>query len=189
MIGTRTGVVAALLLSLGALALGIAALMANVRRDDAPVGRLVQTRMTNASSGDPVLFPVDDFYASVEAGKLRALYVYPPGYFGQMRGCRVVWDSGATLDRGGRRFGPGLFIDPCSGARFGRDGALLEGPADRGLDEFPTTPTVDGILVDTRHLRCGALPASTATPARDETAQPTPTPRKECPRVSPNGTR
>jgi hypothetical protein len=31
------------------------------------------------------------------------------------------------------------FIDPCSGSKFALDGTLLEGPAERGLDQYEVT--------------------------------------------------
>ena len=170
LISSRTGAAAALVVSVVALALGAFALLAALREDDDPaVGRLVQTRLTAESSEQPVLFELDGFYASTGSdGKLRALYVYPPGYFGHNRGCRVEWRPFEAPPAEGEE--PGLFIDPCGGARFDRSGALVGGPAERGLDEFRTEPGIEGVIVDTGVLYCGADAAAddvTPTAAAD----------------------
>ena len=186
MIGTRFAVAVALVLSLGAVALGVGTLMATIRDDGAETGRLVQTRITNAYTGDPVFFPIDDFYMSRGSdGRMRALYVYPGGFFGHDRGCRVVWDATTTLALAASTKGPGLFLDPCGGARFDRDGTLLAGPADRDLDQFTMSAVPDGLLVDTHMLFCGAAPESVSTPSIFATATPaTPEPPRECARVT-----
>lgn len=118
-------------------------------------GRLVPTRITNSYEGDPVIFPLDEFYfGRGREEKMRALYLYPPGYFGHTRGCKVVWAPAEDLDGPGGD-PPGYFVDPCGGARFTPDGLLVAGPADRGLDYFQTQAGVEGIVVDTRTLWCG----------------------------------
>jgi hypothetical protein len=158
MIGARLGAALALAFAVAAVGLAAAALMAALRDDEEAAGRLVQTRLV-ATEGDPVLFALDDFYAVTgEDGVLRALYVYPPGYFGHQRGCRVVWLAGSGES-------VGAFVDPCGGARFRRDGALIAGAADRGLDRFKTEPGIEGVIVDTRTLYCGpkAMARATAT--------------------------
>lgn len=177
MIRTRFGVAAAVLISIAALALGIVAFMSTVRDDSPTVGRMVQTRLTNEYTGPFVSFPLDEFWIGPgHDGRLHAFYAYPPGYYGHMRGCKVVWDNAATLDVADGTFGPGLFLDPCGGARFTRQGELVGGPADRGLDYFETSAGVEGTFVDTRTLRCGLTPgaaspppAMTNTPAPSET--------------------
>ena len=79
----------------------------------------------------------------------------------------------------------GAFVEPCGGASFDRDGTWLSGPAERGLDEFKTAPGIDGVIVDTRELYCGAaLDGGTpeaVTPSDEERAE-----REECDRVSPD---
>lgn len=185
MIGTRLAAAFALMLSVIAVALGVAALLATLRDEGPERGRLVQTRLL-PSEGEPVLFPLDDFYSSNGAdGAFRALYVYPPGFHGHTRGCKVVWIADTAFGSAG------AFVDPCGGARFDRDGAWLSGPAERGLDEFKTEPGIEGVIVDTRTLYCGAAlgPASAAsTPAATPTAASATEPeaRDECDRVSPD---
>jgi len=175
------------MLAVAALAVGVAALMATLRDDGPERGRFVQTRLL-PSEAEPVLFPLDDFYAITGSdGALRAIYVYPPGYHGHTRGCKVVW----IADAAGSGFSLGAFVEPCGGARFDRDGALLSGPAERGLDEFKTEPGIEGVIVDTRTLYCGAALAAASpesTPATTATAAATPQPkaREECDRVSPD---
>lgn len=186
MIGARLGVAFALVVSIAALAAGVAALMATVRDNGPAVGRLVQTRLTSQYDGPPVSFVLDDFFVVRGSdGRLHAWYAYPPGYFGRDRGCKILWDPAATITAAsGATVGPGLFIDPCGGARFDRDGELISGPADRNLDQFPTSAAVDGTLVDTRRLLCGSPLASRATPRSGEaTATPQPA---TCRRASPN---
>jgi hypothetical protein len=186
LIGTRFALAVALVLSLAAVAVGVSALMTTIRDDGPQTGRLVQTRLTNSYNGEPLIFPIDDFYMSRGGdGRIRALYVYPAGFFGHERGCRIVWDGTTTLAVSGSTKGPGLFLDPCGGARFDRDGALLAGPADRDLDEFTMSAAPDGLLVDTRKLYCGAAPESESTPSSFATPTPaTPEPTRECERVT-----
>ncbi|MBI2723878.1 MAG: hypothetical protein HYX50_02345 [Chloroflexi bacterium] len=175
MIRARIAVAISILMSVGALAIAIVAFTTTVRDKGDITGRLLQTRMNNEYTGDPVLFPIDDvFVGPNSAGKLRAFYVYPPGYYGHTRGCRVVWDAAAAVAVAGESFGPGLYIDPCGGARFNRDGELVAGPADRSLDRFDTLPAVDGMVVDTRRLWCGPTPGA-QQPAR-ESPSPAETP-------------
>lgn len=164
---TRVGAAIALALSVGALAFAIVAFMSTVRDDGPTRGRLVQSRLTNEDGGPPMLFPLDEFYIGRDSqAHQRAFYVYPPGWYGHTRGCKVVWDDNTTAETARGVVGPGLFVDPCSGARWNRDGELVSGPADRGLDEFPTQPGVEGVIVDTRRLLCGAeyIPPPTPTP-------------------------
>jgi hypothetical protein len=190
LIGTRLGVAVALMLGVAGIALGTYAVFATLRDDDGEPGRMVQTRLTREFDGEPMLFTIDDFYVSRgRDGRLYALYVYPPGYYGHARGCRVVWDGTMTVSVEGRIYGPGLFVDPCGGARFDRDGTLLSGPADRGLDRFATSAAVEGTAVDTHELLCGPLvptPTATATPRRSPTPAPTEEPDVHCERVSPD---
>jgi len=195
-IRARVAVTVAVLLSLAALALGVVAFTRTVRDHSDTPGRLVQTRMNNDYVGAPVSFPLDDFFVGPDrSGRVRAFYAYPPGYFGHQRGCKMIWDQTATIvsDRGLGSAGPGLFVDPCGGARFNRDGLLVAGPADRNLDEFLLSPAVDGFIVDTKTLYCGApLPSPSETPESGDatpTPAPTATPGPEdrtCDRVSPN---
>jgi len=186
MIGVRAGVALALVVAIAALAVGAAALVGTVRDNGPATGRLVQTRITNRLTGDPVLFSLDGFYMSPDVeGRVNALYVYPPGYFGHNRGCKVVWQGDAVAFSGAVRVGPGLFTDPCSGAHFDRTGALIDGSADRALDRFAMTPEPDGFLVDTRVLLCGEnLPHD----AVDVTPTPTPEEPAHCDRASPDVT-
>lgn len=182
MIRARFAVALAVVVSLAALALGFVAFMSTIREQDEKPGRLVQTRLSNTYTGPPVLFVLDEFFMSKDAqGKMRALYTHPPGFYGHSRGCRVVWapDEVAPIDGG--QAGPGLFVDPCGGARFGPDGRLLSGPADRGLDEFDMGPGVEGFVVDTRTLWCGRIYGLTYPD--DPTATPSPPPPPPSPIV------
>ena len=166
MVTVRIGVALSLLVSIAALAVAVAALIGNIRDGDPSAGRLVQTRITNRLTGDPVEFLLDEFYMTADGnGHVNALYAYPPGFTGSIRGCQVVWQRDATVMSSGRVAGPGLFTDPCSGAHFDRDGELVDGTADRGLDRFAMTPEPDGLMVDTRTLLCGP-PATRAEAAR-----------------------
>lgn len=47
-----------------------------------------------------------------------------------------------TYDYPGRQF-----VCPCHGSRFGEDGSLLEGPAERGLATFPAAREADTVWV------------------------------------------
>jgi len=197
LISTRLGVALALLLAVGGIAIGTTAFFAAERKTGDITGRLVQSRATNEYDGPPLAFPLDEFFIGRGSdGVLHAFYSYPPGYFGHVRGCKIVWDAGgtvATTPLAGPGLtpaaGPGLFVDPCGGARFNRDGKLVSGPADRNLDEFATTPAVEGMLVDTRQLYCGSAIEPPQTPTAAEpspTATATPEQPDKCDRVSPN---
>lgn len=171
MTSARFAIAVSLLLAIAAVIVGAAAFMMAWVEEDDETGRLVSTRITNSYEGDPVLFPLDDFYfARGRDEKMRALYVYPPGFFGHTRGCKVVWIADEDIDGPGGD-GPGYFVDPCGGARFTADGLLAAGPADRGLDYFQTQPGVEGIVVDTRTLWCGPL-YELPTPVPTETPTP-----------------
>ena len=186
MISSRVGAALAIVISIVALAVAVVAFMANVRGNGPTVGRLVQTRLTNEYDGAPLPFIVDDFFIGRGSdGRLHAWYAYPPGFYGHTRGCKIIWDPMATISTAHGVVGLGLFVDPCGGARFNRDGELVSGPADRGLDEFATSAAVDGTLVDTRRLLCGSPPPPDATPESSSQASPTPQP-VTCERVSPN---
>lgn len=181
MIGTRVATAFALLLGVAATAVAFTALMYALRDDGDAPGRLVETRLDASHEGFPVQFPLDDFFLSLDDdGRIHALYVYPPGHFGHMRGCRVIWDGGVSHEKEDGEITRGLFVEPCGGSRFMRDGALISGPAERGLDHFGLTPTPRGFVVDTNVLYCGPRPLADPTPG----ATPTPIPeREECERV------
>jgi len=188
-VSTRVGAALALLVSIAAFALATVAFMSTVRDDSPTRGRLVPTRVNSDSTDLPQAFPLDDFVLGRDSdGDFHAFYVYPPGYFGHVRGCRVVWDPDAVIDGPRGRAGPGLYLEPCGGAHFDRDGALVSGPADRGLDEFEVEPGVDGVIVDTRRLLCGRafVPPTTTPTVTSETATPTPSGRERCERVTPD---
>ena len=188
MISVRFGLALALVLGVAGIIIGTTAFFAAERKTGDITGRLVQSRATNEYNGPPLAFPLDDFLIGKGSdGALHAFYAYPPGYFGHVRGCKIVWDNVGTVAT--PKAGPGLYVDPCGGARFDRDGKLVSGPADRNLDYFATTPAVDGMIVDTRQLYCGSALESQETPAA---AEPSPTPTstpeqpEKCERVSPN---
>ena len=167
--------------------------MATIRDDEPKPGRLVDTRIGNSLAAEPVLFPLDEFFLSRDgSGALHALYLFPPGYSGHTRGCRIVWDDADTIEFGSDLLGPGLFIDPCGGARFDRDGRLLGGPAERGLDYFGVEPGINGYVVDTRKLFCGPAyaPPDAATPEPEPSVTPAPsaTPSLFAPSPSPTAT-
>lgn len=193
MVSARVGASLALLIAIGALALSIVAFMSTIRDETTKPGRLVQTRVNSDYLGAPVLFPVDDFYIGYNSEfDFRAWYSFPPGFYGHMRGCEVIWDPGATVERAEGTEGPGLYVDPCGGARFNRDGELVSGPADRGLDWFATEPGVDGVIVDTRTLYCGlgfvADPTWTPSITPTITETPTITPTQTLPAFGPTST-
>lgn len=169
-----------LLMATLALTLSIVALV-SARSGDSDVGMRVQTDLTNEYKGPALSFPLHDFLIGPDSdGRMRAFYVYPPSYFGRVRGCPIVWDHGAVYESpSGTIGGPGVYVDPCGGARFDRDGKWLGGPADRGLDYFETLPEVEGFVVDTRTLYCGEPKAGQATPTPTE-GEPsgTPTPKR-----------
>jgi hypothetical protein len=175
MLSARFAVALALLVAVAAAIVGTAGLMMAWYDEGEETGRLVSTRITNSYEGDPVLFPLDEFYfARGDDERMRALYLYPPGFFGHTRGCKVVWIADEDID-GPEGNGPGYFVDPCGGARFTRDGELAAGPADRGLDYFETSPGVEGIVVDTRTLWCGPF-YEPPTPVPTDTPTPVVTP-------------
>lgn len=185
-ISSRIGAALALLLSVVALGLAVGAFFAAIADDDEEPQSLVQTRLTNEYAGSPQLFPLHDFYAGAGTdGVLRAFYVYPPGFTGHVRGCRITWNADAVEETDDGDVGPGLYADPCSGARWDADGQLVAGNSERALDEFPTQAGVEGVLVDTSRLICGESTPTTITPTPVAGPTPTPTPEgeRECDRV------
>jgi hypothetical protein len=188
LISTRLGVAFALLLAVAGVAIGTTAFFAAERETGDIRGRQVQSLATNEYDGPPLSFPLDEFFIGRGSdGVLHAFYAYPPGYFGHIRGCKVVWDNVATVATPSA--GPGLFIDPCGGARFNRDGKLVSGPADRNLDYFATSAGVEGVIVDTRELYCGSpvvVPESSVAGEPSPTPTSTPEAPEKCERVSPN---
>jgi hypothetical protein len=113
------GAALALLIAIAALALAIVAFMSTIRDEKLKPGRLVQTRVNSDYTGGPVLFPVDDFYIGYNSDfDFRAWYVYPPGFYGHMRGCKVVWDSDAVVETGHGPEGPGLYVDSTETANW-----------------------------------------------------------------------
>jgi len=190
MISSRFGVALALVLAIAGIAIGTVGFFAAERKTGDITGRLVQSRATNEYDGPPLSFPLDEFFIGRGSdGVLHAFYAYPPGYFGHDRGCKIVWDAAATVAAPSPTpaAGPGLYVDPCGGARFNRDGKLISGPADRNLDYFATSAGVEGTIVDTRQLFCGSAIVVPETPVAGEST-PTPTPEgpEKCERVSPN---
>jgi hypothetical protein len=178
LIGTRTATALAFILSIAALALGVTALALSLREDDDGLPEQIQTGIDRVD-GDPVPFPLYDFYLSGdERGVPRALYMYPPGYYGHIRGCKVLWVASDVVEIAGERAGPGLFVDPCGGARFDRVGRLVAGAADRGLDRFDVATEVGGAIVSLDVLYCGeeaptdvpVVPVLSATPSPAPTA-------------------
>ena len=51
-------------------------------------------------------------------------------------GCEVPWNAAE-----------GKFVCPCHGSKFAADGALLEGPAERGMDTLPIKVQNDELMV------------------------------------------
>jgi plastocyanin len=122
----------------------------------------------------PIPFALDDFYLMpLEDGEFIALYAYPPGYFGHVRGCRIRWEPNAAYHayHAGTGATPvpasqqtlveatGLWVEGCGGAKWDARGQKLFGPAPRDLDRFPVERTAEGnIRVDTRRLQCSRNP-------------------------------
>ncbi|MGD9891660.1 MAG: hypothetical protein AB7R89_17440 [Dehalococcoidia bacterium] len=149
-------------------------------RDDAP-SRIVEAGPPAAYQPNmPISFALDDFYLmALESGEFVALYAYPPGYFGHVRGCRIRWEPDATfsalrpigLPPGDELATPnpegpfepieatGLWVEPCGGSKWDSTRRYLFGPAPRDLDRFPVEVTDAGrISVDTRRLQCSGSP-------------------------------
>jgi plastocyanin len=143
-------------------------------RDDAP-GRVVEAGPPAAYQPlMPIPFALDDFYLMpLDGGEFVALYVYPPGHFGHVQGCRIHWQPDATYQayHSGTGATPvpasqstlveatGLWVEGCGGSKWDSTGRYLFGPAGRDLDRFPVEVTDAGnIRVDTRRLQCSENP-------------------------------
>ena len=59
-------------------------------------------------------------------------------------GCRIQWDQAEQL-----------FVDPCGGSRFLRDGRYKYGPAPRSLDRLPVRIVNHTIEIDPMHTELG----------------------------------
>ena len=107
---------------------------------------------------DPLEFPLDDFYLMRVGGdEFVALYVYPPGFFGHVRGCRLHWEPQTKFDGV-----TGVWTEGCSGSKWDARGRHLFGPPGRDLDRFPVRVTRRGgrweVQIDTRRLQCRGEP-------------------------------
>jgi len=60
-------------------------------------------------------------------------------------GCRLKWDTNEQL-----------FVDPCGGSRFFRDGSYKYGPSPRSLTRLPIRVVDDRLEVDPTHLQLGS---------------------------------
>lgn len=60
------------------------------------------------------------------------------------------WDCWYTWNQASNQF-----IDPCSGSKFALDGTLLEGPAERGLDQYEVRVQNGRIQINFENLILG----------------------------------
>jgi hypothetical protein len=151
------------------------ALLVSATRGDTPRGRIVDAATRESYLiREPVLFALDDFFlVPLQDGSFVALYAYPPGNAGHVRGCRIRWEptmtfeayqagTGATpvpIDQQMLVRATGLWHEGCHGSRWDARGQYLFGPAGRDLDRFPVRVLDDGrIRIDTRRLHCSARP-------------------------------
>ncbi len=63
----------------------------------------------------------------------------------ESNGCRLKWDIAEQL-----------FVDPCGGSRFFRDGTYKYGPSPRSLSRFPIRIVDDHLEVDLTHPQPGS---------------------------------
>lgn len=66
--------------------------------------------------------------------------------------CLFTWDK----DKG-------MFVCPCHGSEFARDGSLLKGPATRSLDRFPVSLVAD----DSGLIRAADIEVAAPVPVKD----------------------
>ena len=144
-----------------ALGLGSAALAVSLMHSHDSRGRVVQIELAPEDLPPliPVDFPLDDFaLMRVEGDQFVALYVYPPGFFGHVRGCRVHWEPHTTYDGDTEHPVIGIWTEGCSGAKWNARGRRLFGPPGRDLDRFPARVVQKGerwvVRVDTQDLQC-----------------------------------
>jgi Rieske Fe-S protein len=143
------------LVPLGAtvLLLAVAAIVVYflMQPDDPPY--VVVGDVDDFAVGEPVRNEDHSFYiVKLETGEFLALFQRSTHL-----GCTVAWLD--DLDFQGKT---GWFRDPCSNSTFTLEGALVFGPASRGLDRFPTEVVNGEVRVDTSRLICGpGAPAGT----------------------------
>lgn len=75
-----------------------------------------------------------------------------------LTGCSLRWDAGASHEGV-----TGLFVDPCSDARYAPDGRMVAGTAPSDLHQFAARREANSYVVSFEELTLGAC--------RDETAQ------------------
>lgn len=102
--------------------------------------------VASARPADPQRYTISDadFYLVWLDGAPLALRAATPGAQAG-DGCRVSWSAEEKL-----------FVDPCGGSRFLRDGSYKYGPAPRGLSHFPVRIAGDDIEIDAAHIQPGA---------------------------------
>ncbi|MCK9485868.1 MAG: hypothetical protein M0R73_04090 [Dehalococcoidia bacterium] len=85
----------------------------------------------------------------------RAFFSRAPG-----TGCNLRWDGGAR--EAAQEDVVGLFLDPCSDARYGQDGRVVAGTPPSALHEFETRREANSYVVSFDELTLGACHADTA---------------------------
>ena len=145
-----------------------------------PPERELRSRLAEFSPGVPKFVPVTTFGADREGftyGAWITLIDGPPGdptprpaaLLSKAPGatCHVRWEP--TAQTGGRT---GVFVDPCSTARYSELGGAVAGTPLRDLDAFPVRVEGQIVIVNLMTVSLGACraPGTTAcsTPGRPE---------------------
>lgn len=102
--------------------------------------------VASARSADPQRYTIDkaDFYLAWIDGAPLALSASTPSAQGG-DSCQVRWSQEERL-----------FVDPCGGSRFLRDGGYKYGPAPRSLSRFSVRIAGDRLEIDPAHIQPGA---------------------------------
>jgi len=117
----------------------------------------LEVPLSEVTTGLPRFYPQPSFGADTDgrtfgvwvlvpdSGATRAFAAQDPS-----SGCFVNW-------RGDRTVGgvTEVFVDGCSGSSYDQEGAVVAGPAARGLDGFEVERTGAAIVIDLERLRLG----------------------------------
>jgi hypothetical protein len=104
------------------------------------------TAIVTPLPSDPQHYSLDDtklYLVWIEATPI-ALSSQTPS-LREENGCRLTWDTDEQL-----------FVDPCGGSRFFRDGSYKYGPSPRSLTRLPIRVVDDSLEVDTTHPQLGS---------------------------------
>jgi hypothetical protein len=128
--------------------------------------REIRVRMSEFQPGTPKFLPVVSFGHDPERMTFGAFLAVPVVEDGAMAlfsrdadsGCNLRWDGTTTVGDS-----QGVYVDPCSEARYAFDGHALHDGATRDLHRFPVRREVTSYVVNFEEMTLGACRGSNIT--------------------------